>query len=709
MLRRRGGSGTINPTTGLPEFANIFQKIGRAVKKFANSTVGRILLPIALGFFLGPAAAGLFGVTSTVGVAAISGFVGSAGATFLGGGNIGQALKAGAIGGLTAGAGAGIMGGSNAFASGSYTGPTTVGGQFDLFKNKVTNFLTPSAAATPPDLSAVKAAPVPNQMTVNPENYDYGPLDVGVKPTPSPSATTVNPENYDYGRLDVAPKPAPTMVDNLKDFYGKNIDPAGIQAQGVPGAEKAGTAARDALLARTPTATAAMQEAAYQKAYNAAMPGMLRTYAPITAVGLGTVAAFGGFDTKPVEPGNTTRSLMKPVTQRIAEDGTQRQMYLQNLPGVEYDAYGAPIYGRSTRLPTYDIPDYNSGGYRMSQGPGAISMPSIYIPQPGSIGSSGVAQPYNTADMYSNLVPRQYAEGGYAEGGAATGTTVSDLYRSILRREPSPGEIDWWNAQFAGTIGERERAVFRSAAAPELAGRATEQKTARDAAAQQRAMRRSQGSGQMYNNISAGLGALAPETNPMLATDTTFGARNRGAGLAGLQMAYGPMLQSQRDAMAKQKAILTNTGTTTGSAGAGAAMSAEQPFPMPRFTNAGKQPSDFSGFDDQTRFGMPGGSPPYSMGEGGRGLPPSDYQNPSPFSTNRGGIAALAQGGYPRRNGQINGPGTEKSDSIPAMLSDGEFVMTAKAVRGAGKGSRRAGAKKMYSLMHQLEKNSERG
>ena len=74
-----------------------------------------------------------------------------------------------------------------------------------------------------------------------------------------------------------------------------------------------------------------------------------------------------------------------------------------------------------------------------------------------------------------------------------------------------------------------------------------------------------------------------------------------------------------------------------------------------------------------------------------------------------GGIAALSQGGYPRMNGAINGPGTEKSDSIPAMLSDGEFVMTAKAVRGAGNGSRRAGAKKMYALMHQLEQNAARG
>jgi hypothetical protein len=76
---------------------------------------------------------------------------------------------------------------------------------------------------------------------------------------------------------------------------------------------------------------------------------------------------------------------------------------------------------------------------------------------------------------------------------------------------------------------------------------------------------------------------------------------------------------------------------------------------------------------------------------------------------NMGGIASLGSGGYPRRTGQISGPGTATSDSIPAMLSDGEFVMTAKAVRGAGKGDRRAGAKRMYALMNQLEKNAARG
>jgi hypothetical protein len=56
-----------------------------------------------------------------------------------------------------------------------------------------------------------------------------------------------------------------------------------------------------------------------------------------------------------------------------------------------------------------------------------------------------------------------------------------------------------------------------------------------------------------------------------------------------------------------------------------------------------------------------------------------------------------------RGGGSSLGPGTETSDSIPAMLSDGEFVMTAKAVRGAGGGNRREGARKMYEAMDRLE------
>lgn len=72
-----------------------------------------------------------------------------------------------------------------------------------------------------------------------------------------------------------------------------------------------------------------------------------------------------------------------------------------------------------------------------------------------------------------------------------------------------------------------------------------------------------------------------------------------------------------------------------------------------------------------------------------------------------GGIIQLADGSekyFPRKNGQIDGPGTGTSDDIPAMLSDGEFVFTAKAVRNAGGGDRREGAKRMYQTMKNLEK-----
>jgi hypothetical protein len=74
------------------------------------------------------------------------------------------------------------------------------------------------------------------------------------------------------------------------------------------------------------------------------------------------------------------------------------------------------------------------------------------------------------------------------------------------------------------------------------------------------------------------------------------------------------------------------------------------------------------------------------------------YESPKIVVAAKGGIADIRGGGH------LRGPGTGKSDSIPAKLSDGEFVMTAKAVRGAGGGDRMKGAKKMYELMHKFER-----
>ena len=74
----------------------------------------------------------------------------------------------------------------------------------------------------------------------------------------------------------------------------------------------------------------------------------------------------------------------------------------------------------------------------------------------------------------------------------------------------------------------------------------------------------------------------------------------------------------------------------------------------------------------------------YNMG--GQAMMPMNYNMGGrpvmPMAYAEGGNVAMED--FNRMNGQINGEGTETSDDIPAMLSDGEFVMTGQAVRGAG-------------------------
>tara|TARA_A100001011_G_C14294331_1_gene837700 strand:- start:383 stop:964 length:582 start_codon:yes stop_codon:yes gene_type:complete len=79
---------------------------------------------------------------------------------------------------------------------------------------------------------------------------------------------------------------------------------------------------------------------------------------------------------------------------------------------------------------------------------------------------------------------------------------------------------------------------------------------------------------------------------------------------------------------------------------------------------------------------------------------PNDYIVPVSsinLTGEEAGIASMMHGG------EVHGPGTGTSDSVPARLSDGEFVMTASAVRGAGGGDRDIGAARMYDMMSELE------
>lgn len=89
------------------------------------------------------------------------------------------------------------------------------------------------------------------------------------------------------------------------------------------------------------------------------------------------------------------------------------------------------------------------------------------------------------------------------------------------------------------------------------------------------------------------------------------------------------------------------------------------------------------------------------MGFGGSPL------NANPFgggqSRTLAGLGSLGNL-FMNNGGEVSGPGTGTSDSVPARLSDGEFVLTAKAVRGAGGGDRDLGAARMYDMMSKLER-----
>lgn len=118
---------------------------------------------------------------------------------------------------------------------------------------------------------------------------------------------------------------------------------------------------------------------------------------------------------------------------------------------------------------------------------------------------------------------------------------------------------------------------------------------------------------------------------------------------------------------------------------------------------------------DPVEFGLlPAGTIPELTG--GRAMA---YGGPVQAFADGGAVAMMNEGGqmeveldmneFERMNGEIDGEGTETSDDIPAMLSDGEFVMTGRAVRGAGSYEIEKGDNGIISLIPSFEEDRERG
>lgn len=260
MLQRMGGSGTINPVTGLREYffekvgkaiGGVFKSVGKAVgsavkgvvkgvKKFAKSTVGKVVIAAALAYFLGPMAASALGsgltavgattlagaVGSTVGTAAISGLVGGFGASMLGGDNLKTSLRNGAIGAVAAGVGAGVMGGAEAFAANSYAGPTTISGQWEQLKSGVTNVFggpPAGAEALPVDLpGAVPSTPLgPTTPTISAPTTPT----LGTTPTAPPVPAPTGGVSMPTGGIGM-----PSATSTPTSGVGLRLPPAGSPA-----------------------------------------------------------------------------------------------------------------------------------------------------------------------------------------------------------------------------------------------------------------------------------------------------------------------------------------------------------------------------------------------------------------------------------------------------------------------------------------------
>lgn len=374
MLRKQGGSGTVNPKTGLQEFGffkgiskaiggvfksvskaikGVVKGIGSIVKSITKSAIGKMALTFAAVYFMGPAGfnvAGSLGIQGAAMANAVNTFAGSALVNMASGQKIGDALKGAAVSGALAGATTAAFGGST-LGSKQPTTPAPVVdksinlGGTSLGETATAGVVTPSTAGpssitaynpsanvetfalpnpepvigypigqspsiTSGGISNIASSAVPVTPQIAPggiESLQAAGTGIGMGPNPSlvssygtPAAAPANLTGGVNALSSAPPVTAPPtgFMDTLKqgasDVWNK-ISPSGIEQSAIPAAQKAGTDAISELVARIPTATPAMQQAAYDAAYKSAMPGMLTKYGPLAAVGLGGAYLGGAF------------------------------------------------------------------------------------------------------------------------------------------------------------------------------------------------------------------------------------------------------------------------------------------------------------------------------------------------------------------------------------------------------------------------------
>ena len=404
ILRRIGGSGTTNPTTGMPEFflKKLYKKIGKTIKKFANTTIGKIVIGTALFIVAGPAAMAIFGSTAAPALlAATQGFVAGAGTSLIAGRNFKDSLKAGAIGAVTAGAVTGVTQGASAFKSttpapvdistavvdntaGSVDLSAAAAKTVDAAATGVPMPMDPLAAGLPaPSIQYTEpfAAPggavtrVSTPLSTSPAQVQSGvislPQNAGVTADMSTNAVGGSPA-VSVQTADLTPPP--TFGQNVKDIFLKDTLPDSSRFDSFksafsPTARKA--AGADNALLKTMKQFPEMSKEAILTAdstsavgrYLAAnTPNIISDLAPAAIGAMGIAGLSGAFSTEQPQLPPGYEDFMNAPGQRLLEQYPER--YGLSFGGVNTMSQTAPYqmyrpYGAATGGSTSDFPRKN--------------------------------------------------------------------------------------------------------------------------------------------------------------------------------------------------------------------------------------------------------------------------------------------------------------------------------------------------------------
>jgi hypothetical protein len=741
MLRRMGGSGTINPVTGLREYSWFsdawksvkkgLSKVASAVKKvtkpitdftkkiLANPIV-RTIAVVAASVYLGPIAAKAVGAgVGTSLSAAVGTTIATTGVNLLAGQKPKDAIKQGLMAGTIAGVGTFAMG-----------APLTEGGyglkeQYTL--GNLADKINPFSESTPAVTADTRFDElVAKGLPRNAETYRLA----SESARASSNILGMSPQTASW-----AIPTAATLVPPILAYMGQEPPPApeDLDMPGVGGPTGADLLASDP---GTYGVNLGGTSSSYIDPYENLVAQNINVGAPGASPTMPNPAP-GGIPPKPgFSPVLPTVPGVQPYTNFAAYDPTKDPL------SPQYNPFGAPASGPTTGgfnvaqgFAEGGIATFAKGGKvselaqrqraaeqkRMSAGAPTTAYTQTSSPKLSQV-QLFEQQKRLTAEAQKEAAARQRAaqrdavarqaridsavnaamqaaqEGRSFEPGAGYASERDAYFQAISaaqQRDPfsfmTPEQVDAYNARQQAIAAAEEQARLEAQRQQELAA---QEKLAMAAAANVPAPVSAQ---PVPNEPSMGIGSLP--NAPVAAMPSTPSAMPS-TPVATSPVAnpvYGPDGTQYPSPAAAITAGVFNYTTTPVS---GIAAVAPPSFSMPSMANTA------STFDYFNVPSAPINSPstPLAFGVGGfgsgAGFAKGGIASVAPYKFSRGSNPSQ---NFPRRTGPISGPGTEKSDSIPAMLSDGEFVFTAKAVRGMGNGSRLKGAKKMYKMMKMLE------